>query len=173
MITQLLPLPIFRAFDNSTGSRLAGGLSYSYAANNTTPQNMYSDVACAVPNTNPVVLDTAGSAAVRLDPSLTYKFVLLNANGDVQWTEDEYVPAPVPLPYYAINAAEIALSVTPPNTQYPVGHAWRYLSAAQISDAQAFGFSLDSTTALQNAINCSYTSFVDLYVPGGGYLAGC
>ena len=89
MITQLLPLPIFRAF-TAGGIPLGGGLLYAYAAGTTTPQNTYSDVGGTQPNANPMPLDTTGSASIRLDPSLAYKFVLTDMNGAVQWTEDNY-----------------------------------------------------------------------------------
>lgn len=87
MTTALLPVPIFRAF-TSGGIPLAGGLVYTYAANTTTPQTTYSDAAGTVPNANPVVLDSTGSASIRLDPTLVYKIVLKDSGGATQWTED-------------------------------------------------------------------------------------
>jgi hypothetical protein len=69
---------------------LAGGQLFSYAAGTTTPQNTFSDTGGLTPNTNPVILDSTGSATVRLDPSLAYKFILEDLNGSVQWSEDNY-----------------------------------------------------------------------------------
>ena len=88
--TPLLPIntPVFRALD-SNGLPLAGGLLYSYVAGTTTPQATYTDATGATPNTNPVVLDSTGSAKVFLGSALTYKFVLQNSLGVQQWTVDQ------------------------------------------------------------------------------------
>src|SRR5689334_14506985 len=91
MTAPFLFFPIFRAFDTA-GNPLAGGLLYTYAAGSTTPLATYSDAAGTVQNANPVVLDTTGSATVRLGTS-AYKFVLKDSGGATQWTEDNYEPA--------------------------------------------------------------------------------
>lgn len=151
----LLPLPIFRAFD-AAGLPLAGGLLYSYQANSTTPQNTYSSTDLSVPNTNPVVLDSTGSATVRLDPTLTYKFVLKDTTGTTTfWTEDYYnsnylTQAAVAALLYPQTAAESAASVTPTNYVYPPGNVRRY---GAVGDG-----STDNTTALQNALNVAQYS---------------
>jgi hypothetical protein len=103
-ITAFLPVPIFRAFD-SAGNSLAGGQLFAYAAGTTTPQNTYSDAAGITPNANPVILDSTGSATVRLG-SLAYKFVLKDAGGSTQWTEDNYLAGGGDSPTY------LALTVT-------------------------------------------------------------
>lgn len=72
---------------------MAGGLLYTYAAGTTTPLATYSDAAGVVPNANPVVLDSTGSATVRLG-TVSYKFVLKDASSTTQWTADNYDPAP-------------------------------------------------------------------------------
>jgi hypothetical protein len=142
MITPLLPLPIFRAFDNA-GVPLAGGLLYTYAANTTTPQNTYSDAAGASPNPNPVVLDSTGSATVRLDPTLAYKFVLKDSSGATTlWTED-YYQAPG-LTSLLRTAQEVAASVTPSDYSYVPGDLRRY---GAVGDGAT-----DDTTAWTNAI---------------------
>jgi hypothetical protein len=43
------------------------------------------------PLSNPVVLDSTGSASIRLQ-SLGYKFILKDSGGATQWTADNYVP---------------------------------------------------------------------------------
>lgn len=88
--TPFLPVPVFRAFD-SANLPLAGGLLYTYAAGTSTPLATYSDAAGVVPNANPVVLDSTGTATVRLGAS-AYKFVLKDSGGTTQWTADNYVP---------------------------------------------------------------------------------
>jgi hypothetical protein len=89
MTSPFLPLPIFRAF-TAAGLPLAGGQLFTYAAGTTTPQATYSDAAGVTPNANPVILDSTGSAVVRLG-NLGYKFVLKDSGGSTQWTEDSYV----------------------------------------------------------------------------------
>ncbi len=75
---------------NTNGAPLVGGKLYSYAANTTTPQATYniSTVNVLYQNANPVVLDANGEAAVFLDSSLSYKFVLKDSLDNVQWTVD-------------------------------------------------------------------------------------
>ena len=115
MTTALLSLPIFRAFD-SAGLPLAGGLLYSYAANTLTPQNTYSDALGTSPNTNPVTLDSTGSATIRLDPSLSYKLVLKASNGTTQWTEDNvqgaYIFGSVSVDTFTATAGQTAFTLT-------------------------------------------------------------
>ena len=115
MITAPLSLPIFREFDNS-GLMLAGGKLYTYYAGGTTPKATYSDVAGAVPNANPVVLDTTGRANVRLG-SGSYHFVLKDAAGNSIWDVD-YENAGLN-PYYDITPAETLAGVTPVNYAVP------------------------------------------------------
>ena len=144
--TVLLPVPIFRAFD-SAGDPLAGGLLYTYLANTSTPATTWSDYAGGTPNTNPVVLDTTGSATVRLDPTVSYKFVLTDSNGATQWTEDYYNPltsAAIGYTLYPQSAGESGASVTPTNYNYIWGDVRRY-------GAEGDG-TTDDTTAINNAI---------------------
>lgn len=79
--------PVFKATDNN-GLPLVGGLLSTYAAGTTTPQATYTDAGGATPQTNPVVLDENGQAALFLG-NLVYKFVLQDANGVIQWTADQ------------------------------------------------------------------------------------
>jgi hypothetical protein len=56
------------------------------------------------------------------------------------------------------------------NTWYPYGHAWRYLTSAQITDAQNFTYSVLQDGNLQNWIDSCYALNVKGRLPGGGYL---
>lgn len=92
------PAPVPKAqFLDKNGAPLAGGLLYSYIAGTATPQNTYTDSTGTVPNSNPVVLDSGGFANVWLGPT-TYKLVLKDASGNLQWSvdnipsESQYLP---------------------------------------------------------------------------------
>ena len=81
--------PVLRhQFFSSSGALLAGGQLFSYLAGTTTPAATYTDASGSTPNTNPVILDANGSAEVWMSLSTAYKFVLEDANNNVQWTVD-------------------------------------------------------------------------------------
>lgn len=66
---------------DSTVSFLSGGLLYFYVTETTTPTDTYSDSDLQTANANPVVLDSLGRhGAIFLDPSVTYKVVLKDAD---------------------------------------------------------------------------------------------
>jgi hypothetical protein len=87
MNTSLCPVPRLQ-FSDLNGVPLAGGFVYTYAAGTSTPQATYQDSAGATPNTNPIVLDSTGSALIWL-AALNYKIQLTDLNGVVQWTVDQ------------------------------------------------------------------------------------
>ncbi len=78
--------PVIRFFDPN-GKPLAGGTLTSYQAGTTTPLATYVDSTTSAVNTNPIVLDSTGSATVFLGNNV-YKLVLKNHSGTVQWTAD-------------------------------------------------------------------------------------
>lgn len=82
----LSPLLRQRFFD-SNGLPLTGGQLFSYAAGTTTPQDTFVNSTGTV-NTNPVVLDSQGYSDVWIDPTLSYKFVLEDSLGNIQWSID-------------------------------------------------------------------------------------
>jgi len=91
--------PVFRALD-ANGKPLSGGKLYTYVAGSSTPQSTYADPAGTSPNTNPVILDSTGSAKIFLAPQ-NYKFILQDANGVQQWTVDNITGA---LPQSDVNS---------------------------------------------------------------------
>jgi hypothetical protein len=97
MSAQLAPAPVFRSWDN-LGLPLVGGKLNTYAAGTTTRQATYTDSTQTTPNTNPVILNFRGEAFVWLDPTLTYKFVLTDAFGNLIWTEDNIPGGVDPFP---------------------------------------------------------------------------
>jgi hypothetical protein len=72
---------------NDDGTPLVGGLLYTYVSGTTIPQATYTDSTLTVQNTNPVVLDSRGEAAVWLGTS-AYTMKLLRADSTLVWSED-------------------------------------------------------------------------------------
>lgn len=95
----VMPPPLFLGFDNN-GLIVAGGKLCTYAAGTSTPQATYSDSGLSVPNTNPVILNTAGRASIFLSPT-SYKFILMTpgtdttcSTGSVLWSQDNIAAVP-------------------------------------------------------------------------------
>ena len=80
-------------FSDNNGDPLTGGLLYTYAAGTTAPQVTYTTNAGTIPNTNPIVLDSAGRTAneVWLTEGSVYKFVLKNSSNVLIGTYDNIV----------------------------------------------------------------------------------
>src|SRR5882757_4161138 len=85
MTTPYLTPPVF------SWPAAPGGKLHTYLAGGVVAQATYSDAAGATPNTNPVTLDSLGSAVVRLAVGVAYHFVLKDAT-DVTtlWDADNY-----------------------------------------------------------------------------------
>ena len=81
-------------FTTQTGQPLSGGCIYTYQGGTTTPQATYTDYTGGTANTNPVILDTTGSAVMWLGAN-SYKFTAYSAggyhcsSGSLQWTVDQ------------------------------------------------------------------------------------
>jgi hypothetical protein len=90
MTAQLLP-NVYQQFFGITGTftglPLVGGLLYSYQAGTSTPQATYTDETALTANTNPIVLNSVGAANIWMSEN-SYKFVLTDSLGVVQWTVD-------------------------------------------------------------------------------------
>jgi len=80
--------PKFQFLD-SNGNPLAGGTLTTYLAGTTTPETTWQDQALTVTNTNPITLDSRGECVLWLDSAKEYKFILENAVGVSQWTQDD------------------------------------------------------------------------------------
>jgi hypothetical protein len=86
-MTVLAPQPKAQFFD-ANGSPLVGGKVYTYAAGTTTPLQTYTSASGVTPNTNPVILDSRGECDLWFSTATSYKVVLENAAGALQWTVD-------------------------------------------------------------------------------------
>lgn len=84
----LMPTGKQQYFYPGSTSPLAGGKLYTYAAGTSTPQVTYQDAAGTIPNTNPIALDSTGSALIYWSGS--YKVVLKDTLGNTIYTVDNY-----------------------------------------------------------------------------------
>lgn len=76
----LTPLGIIRPFfTDNCGRFLSGGEVYTYEADSLTFKNTFADIEGKIPNTNPIVLDGAGSADIFLNGN--YRFRIFNHHG--------------------------------------------------------------------------------------------
>lgn len=89
MSTAFAPV-LLQLFDDY-GDVLAGGFVYTYAAGGLTPLVTYQDLGGGVENENPVELDAAGRAQIRLTIGTAYKFIVKNASGQTISTHDNIV----------------------------------------------------------------------------------
>jgi hypothetical protein len=89
-MSKSLPPVWFTSLLDSNGDLLAGGTIDTFAAGTTTPLVTFSDSSGAA-NTNPVVLDSAGRAAIWLTQDTAYKFVLSDSDGNVLFTVDNII----------------------------------------------------------------------------------
>lgn len=86
-MASLTPTPK-QQFIDANGDPLVGGKVYTYEAGTTTPIATYVDFNGVTQNTNPVILDSAGRADIWLITSVSYKFVIKDANDVTQFTTD-------------------------------------------------------------------------------------
>ena len=79
----------FMTYLDANGDPLAGGLlQFNEAGSPSTPKTTYSDEALATANANPIVLDSAGRAAVDVFGSGDYRLIVKNSSGVEQDTFD-------------------------------------------------------------------------------------
>lgn len=86
-MASLMPYVFMQELDANGTAPLAGGLVYSYAAGTVTPKATYTTYAGDVENANPVVLDSAGRAAIWLGTG-GYKFIIKTSAGVTIDTRD-------------------------------------------------------------------------------------
>ena len=102
---------------DSAGQPVAGAKANFYLTTTTTRTDTYTDSALATPHDNPVVADANGKfAAIYLDPTVTYRCILTDAD-DVQIDDVDPVAVPATASltisdaggYYATDTVEAAL----------------------------------------------------------------
>jgi hypothetical protein len=106
-------------FCDANGNPLVGGKLYTYAAGTTTPQATYTDYNGATANTNPVIFNSRGEAAVWCGNS-RYYMELKDANDTLIWTADNVNGANGPtLALLAASNGATLIGYTPTDTNVP------------------------------------------------------
>jgi hypothetical protein len=87
-------LPVTQQWFDNNGNPLASGKLYTYSSGTTTPKATWSDVGLTTPNTNPIILDSAGRAPVFGTGS--YK-VVIKTTADVTLSTQDNITLRVPV----------------------------------------------------------------------------
>jgi len=92
----LSPVGNGTTFFGSTGLPLSGGLIYTYQAGSSTPLATYSDNGGSIPNTNPIVLNSAGQtpSEVWMISGYSYKMQIQTSAGVIVQTLDNLYGIP-------------------------------------------------------------------------------
>ena len=132
MALSLSPCPKMQFFANN-GAPLAGGYLYTWAAGApSTPKATYSD-SVSTPNTNPVLLDSAGRCSLWLDG---YYFIELwtgdktLAGSTLLWTQDNVYATP------SSTASQDTGTAAPTTGTWPRG--WIRWNTAPVAGGNAF-----------------------------------
>lgn len=162
-------IPKFQ-FLSAAGAPMIGGTLTTYLAGSTTLAPTWQDQALTILNTNPIALDARGECVLWFDSATTYKLVLKNGVGVVQWTQDNLTNTAA-----LVNAlrAELAASsgaslvgwirelTSAVATTLSKWLGWQdvsvfdFMTDAQIADVKARTLTLDVTAAVQAAINAT------------------
>ncbi len=128
---------------DENGDPLAGAQLYTYLSGTTTPAAVYSDAALTVPHSNPVIADSGGVFdAIFLDPDVTYRFKLDDADNVQQYQQDDIAGSSEG---DNTTEAEAAAGATIVVSSYPELDVRRYGALADGST--------DDSTAIQMAID--------------------
>ena len=126
MTASLIPSPVMQ-FTDATGAPLVGGKVYTYAAGTTTPLASYTSYAATSSNTNPVILDSRGEAAIWFG-NASYKVILKDSTDTLIWTSDN-ISAIQPMAYVAPGTANNLLQSN--------GSAWASVSPSTVTVGNA------------------------------------
>lgn len=168
------PNAVLQFFDN-TGAVLSGGLLYTYVAGSTTPLATYTSSTGLTPNSNPVVLDSAGRASVFLS-SASYRFDLKTSAGVLLWSADQIVSSPL----NSITTASPNTFYAGPTTGAAAVPAFRAMVAADLpslagsyalADLSNLGTTAINAPLLPNTnidLGAAATPFRNIFLCGAG-----
>jgi hypothetical protein len=146
-------------FFDANGNPLVGGKLYTYAAGTTTPQATYTDYTGGTANTNPVIFNSRGEAAVWCGNS-RYYMVLKDADDNLIWTADNVNGANGPtLALLAASNGATLIGYTPTDTNV----ATTVNARLQLLDGVS-----PTTTATDREYKASVNAFRDASAVAGG-----
>lgn len=147
MATSLAPI-LTQLFDDY-GEVLAGGFIYTYEAGTDTPLVTYQDLAGVVPNENPVELDAAGRATVRVTDGVAYKFIVRDSNLATVETIDNIIVGEAPGTNEDVFLVQMTYCETP--------GAQAFMGGASITHACTFPVDFDGASgAVQTNPGAAY-----------------
>lgn len=168
---------------SANGVPMVGGTLETYIAGSTTPATTWQDSALTIANSNPISLDARGECVLWLDPAVVYKFVLKNAQGVIQWTQDNIsnpaalansLRADLAAPFGAervgytpSGAGAVAKSVQDKLREDVC--VFDFMTAAQIADVRAGTITTDTTAAINAAIASVSAIGGTVRMPAGRY----
>lgn len=155
---------------SAAGRVLPGSKLYFYLTTTSTPTPVYTTSALSVAHTQPLVADAGGRFdTVYLDPEITYKATVTDANDVLLYTIDPVndqllSQAIVGEALYPRTAAEISAAVTPTNYFYPPLNVLRY-------GTNTTPGTTNMRAAIQAAVDVADAmGGGDVYLPPGNYL---
>ena len=158
MPTTLIPNPVMQFFD-ADGNPLVGGKLFTYAAGTTTPQATFTDYNGGTANTNPVIMNSRGEAAIWCGAN-RYYMVLKDANDVEIWTADNVNGANGPtLAVLAAGSGATLVGYTPTDT----GVATTVNARLQLLDGVS-----PTATATDNAVNGAINAYRNASAVVGG-----
>lgn len=150
-------------FFDDNGDPLSGGKLYTYAAGTTTPATTYTTSDGGTPNTNPIILDSAGrvSQEIWLTDGVTYKFALYTSTDTQIWVKDNIAP----ISASSSSGGGSSSVVNPINVL-------DYMTEAQRADVLNRTGLYDDSAAIVAAATAAVSQGRALYCPGGQYNFG-
>lgn len=144
-MTAVLFTPPYAEFMDANGAPLSGGKVYAYTAGTLTPKNTFTDSTEATPNANPVILDSAGRAAIWINGS--YKFIVKDSADTTIRTVD--------------NVTSFSTSATTLNSLLPsqTGNAGKFLTTDGVNSSwgSASSVTLGTTVATTSGTSIDFT----------------
>lgn len=154
-------------FIDANGAPLAGGEVYFYVPNTTTPKTTYQNYAETVPNTNPVILNSAGRAIIW--GTGLYRQVVYDQYGNLIWDQQTYAP---PTPDSAVTSSFGTQTTIASATTTNLGTiTTNNALITGTSTIASFGSSASLSTPVylvtfQNALTLTYNA-TSMVLPGG------
>lgn len=159
-----MPTPEIQYLD-AAGAPLAGSKLCTYAAGTSTPLATYTSSTAGTPNTNPIILDSAGRASVWVGPKL-YKFVLRTggdatcSTGSIAWTQDNVADTTLYFTNYVktVGTASLISTLAPYTGAVSRTQLSKNNDIVNVTD---FGALCDGSTDDTDAINAAVTGLTN------------